>query len=405
MSKLPSASKLHRELACRAATVLPHVDSSNPWSEAGKVKHDYCRNAKVYGREKALSQAPAEYREACEAIQIEKLEDGFTFEVAFAYDIETGEGRLIGTNVGREYGPRKPTEIVGSADMFRRDRGPVEIDDIKCVAASGHDSYAPAARDNWQLRLYALAACRAFGVSDAVVRIRKLYDDGTWAPPDEHKLDTFDLDAAAEELKRWYAQRKSDVDAYATFGKIPTPNVGSHCKYCPSDIYCPAKTALLREAAGDVVAFEEKLQALSPEMAGAAWQKLTALEGMVERAKAAIKEMAEKRPLPLPGGKLLAPVEQRKESVDGETVYRALSELCDRETAMKAVELKSSKAGIKRAITPVAKTRGVAVAQLEREVLGAVREAGGIKESRFVVIKEIRAGGDAGSTNEEQVNG
>lgn len=384
--KLPSGSKLGRQLVCPASIVLPKAESENPFSDRGRAIHLFLERASVVGRDRALAEVGPKWREACVDIDVTRIPKGCTAEVAFAYDAIGGTGRLVGTSVGRNYGPRGAWDIFATADLYKITDGKVYIGDWKTT--SGHDTYAPAASENWQLKIMALAAARAFGGTSADIAIIKVYPDGTIGQPDVHHMDAMELDECAVTIKEFALRAERIHGRFQDFKEVPDPVEGEHCKWCPSFQFCPTKTAIVRHVAGEPVTFENSLKALTPATAGKAWKTILDAESMIKRAKDAIRQMAEHNPVQLPNGRVLGPVEIPRESVDGMEAFRVLSEMCDRQTAQSAVELSSSKEAIRRAIRPVAETRGISLAQLEREVLAELRSRNGVRTSSQIQIRE-----------------
>ena len=102
-----------------------------------------------------------------------------------------------------------------------------------------------------------------------------------------------------------------------------SPKMGSHCKYCPAMVSCPAHRATLAAMLDVGVAVEQ----MTPELVGEAWTKLKAIESMAERVDFAIRERARREPIPLPNGKHLRLVESSRTSQDAKAMAERLRAL------------------------------------------------------------------------------
>jgi hypothetical protein len=159
---LISASSLQRVDACPASAVLPRATHDSTASDKGNHLHAHLKRlAQGVPQDKSLAEVPEAYRAIC--AELPDPGRGMA-EVAFAYDVETGQARELGRDIERQYGKLAPTEIPGSVDFMQMAGDVVVVDDYK----SGH-SEVPPARENLQLHTLALMACRAYGASKARV--------------------------------------------------------------------------------------------------------------------------------------------------------------------------------------------------------------------------------------------
>lgn len=384
-----SGSSLERVAACPTSAALPQVrEESTEHADRGTAVHAFLAAVGKVGREKALEEVPEEYRDACAAIDLDALPslEGFAAEVAFAYDWQTGTAREIGRDRERDYGILGATEIPLTVDAVGFHGDGVVVVDWK----SGRRSVTPA-RYNWQLRLGALAACRTYGYHRATVAIVYVRD-GSRPWFDRAEFDEFDIETVADEV-RAVALRVQEAAKVVKEGRAPNVTEGAHCRYCPAVRSCPAKTGLIRAAVGAPATFAEGLAALMPEQVGEVWEKATAALSLLHKLRAEIEAMTrEHGPIPLPSGKVLQVVQTQQERVtNGQAVYEYLSTKHGADVAMRACEIDSSKSAIREALRPVAKQTGEKLAQLEREALAALRDAGAITSKVGSRVDEVPA--------------
>lgn len=381
---LPSASALHRASICTASAVLPRVNSSSEYATKGTIIHQYLADVTEHGADAALERVPEKYRAACEAIDLDRLPVGASYapEVAFAFDVATGTARELGRGTNRDYSDCGPTEVPGTADVVAL----VRSDAVLILDYKTGYLAVPRAAVNWQLRFLALAACRAYVRRRAIVGLIYVHDDED-PVYDQAELDEVDVDAIEAELGE-LAGSIAEARALLGEGVVPDAVMGAHCRYCPAFSYCPAQTQLIREiAAAPETAGLEPSVPLTPEVAAKAWDRIAAIEAVVKRAKESVKEFAKLSPIPLSNGNLLGEVEERREKVLAEQVRAVLTERHGAEVAEAAIELKSSKAAVKRALRTIA-AKGQ-LAAMERATLEALRAVGGIVESRYRSVKEF----------------
>lgn len=383
--KLPSGSQWGRAQACPASAALPQTESINDFSDAGTAGHAFLEACRLRGRDAALAAVAPKHKELCERIQLDglPLSGEYEAEIAFTYDVDAGTARDLGRIEGRNYPPRSDSEFPLRLDVIRaRPGGDVaQVKDYKFTF--GHDTYAPEPRNNWQLKVGGLAVCRARGFSSVELSIIKIFEDGTHVETEPYLMDAFAVDEFEEELRK-AANRVRSAYRDIEEGRTPATVVGDHCHWCKAMPHCPAAKGLA------LVQGESIEKQITAELAGIAWEQQKVAEEFLEKRRKFLTLFVEHTPAKLSNGKVLALVEQRREMVDGSAVFDVLERLCDQKTARSAVELKSSKAAIKRAVQPVAAVRGVSPGDLEREVLEALRAAGGVRETRFSVMKEIR---------------
>lgn len=96
-------------------------------------------------------------------------------------------------------------------------------------------------------------------------------------------------------------------------------------------------------------------------------------------------------PIDLGDGMVFGPVESAREQLDGAVARQALLDAFGQLAADRASEWEVTKSSIKKAAQSIAMERGGAkVAPIERELLEAVRAAGGVSIKHSTTTKEHR---------------
>lgn len=414
-----SASGLFRVARCPAAVLFPQVDSEDPDAKRGTTGHRYLQRAAQIGPERALLEAPEDHRARLSDIALEGLPIGEEYrqEVAFAYDLETEGGRELGEGLERRYQTRDG-EIPGTADVVHR--GPaVEIWDYKF---DGFETRAAPPAVNHQLRLLALAACRASGADGAQVGLIHIRPDGThWE--ETATLDAFDLDAFDLELREILG-RVDETRAMMARGLVPDVTRGPWCRYCGAVPSCPAVLDLVRATAGDaagvlamspipgetLVTAEGIALALTPSVASRAYSRMRDFEAALKVAKSALWQYACEHPFEVGDGWAYGPARKETKEISGEVARRELAKMHGPEVAEAACEFSTSEAAIERALRSVweaerrdydaARSRGEkpvrpTLAGLKRSALEAIAAAGGVRRESKVRVEEFRIGGAA----------
>lgn len=295
-------SALDRLVSCPGAFALPWATSTGDAAETGNEIHGWA-DAVASGRE--LPELSAALRARCARYNLAPIIgdlDRIQTEAAYAFDVRTRKVRYLGHHLGRQYGA-SDTEIAGALDVV----GVVGNRPVYVDWKTGQHIGEPAGK--WQMRAGAICLAKHFGASEVEVRVAYL-PDGEDAYADSHVFDVFELLGYEDELERAYDKRAS--------GDV---HEGDHCKYCPALTSCPAKTRLALAIAGGT-----EIE-LTPERAGEAWQKIRAMEQVIDRAKSAIKLMASRDAVLLPGGKRLRVVQASRTSFDREKAESLLEGL------------------------------------------------------------------------------
>lgn len=364
MSKI-TASKLELGMLCASAFALPHSDvrvqGSDP--ERGKQEH---------------AEDEVQIQKGNIPEELERRWPGYEWlaEVKVCYDLATDTGEIFGYGSDRGYQDRGPFVVFGTADIVGRGPG----GEVVVVDRKGFNEQTPAAR-NPQVSILALALTRALGVRSADVAI--------WpraAAMDVATLDAMDLDAFAVAARAALAEVARSQVVYQNGGQLKF-NEGRHCTYCPAFAACPAKQALALTLKGEPPL---KLDLANDNDATDAYVFASKVRMLLKRLDAAIYARAAERPIPLPDGRELGPVvKEGNEKLDGDVMWRVVAEKHGRDIADAAVIRSATKSRLKEALG----LAGVAsVAKAEREVLDAVREAGGAsrKESTVIEPREVQ---------------
>lgn len=347
-----TASALARLRACTASAVLPKAENHNIYADQGHEDHEDLAAQLADGElpEWMASRLPA----ACRT------------EVALAYDVAARTGRVIGENLARSYGEVGPFEIVGSADVMGVDGDEVVIADFK----TGHVDVEPASR-NAQLHFYALAACRALGKNAARVLI--FYTQSQRV--DSADLDALDLAQFASDLERLHVKVAALQEAKRRGDTMETRE-GAWCRHCSSKAYCPSKNALLVQVASGGLAVIGDA-ALTPERAASAYHQLVKIEQLAKDARARLHAYVDEHgPLDVADGvRFGRDVRPGNERIDGKVAMQAIREVVGEsagEFTTEAVEVKATKAGLKRA------AKALGQPKLASAVEKRIRELGGI---------------------------
>ncbi len=259
---------------------------------------------------------------------------------------------------------------------------------------TGWSDVAPA-EENVQLRAGALAACRTYGRSRAIVGIIRVHDD---EEPfvDQAELGPFELEAFATELRELGKEVFLAREAVKR-GALPRLSIGRHCQWCPAIRVCPAQAGALRafkddDTAGGLI----PPQPMSLEAAGVAYEIAEGLRLRLQKIIAACYAVAKKTPIPLSNGEVLGEVTTKRDSLAGPVVRAVMHKLYGPEVADAAVEYSATKKRLKEALRMVAKERDVPLAPLEREALAAISEAGGVTTKWSTTIRPHRPKGLTG---------
>jgi hypothetical protein len=303
MRRLPSASSLERAFACPASQAYPHLRSIGGggavWSQRGRVIHRFLERVPQVGREKALEEVPSEYFDACDCIELERLPalapNAYAFEVAFAYDLEKDTARELGRGLTREaaYALATPDELVGTTDVV----GVTPEFVVVCDYKTGY-RYFDAIEENAQLMFYALAACRTYGRTHAMMAIIRIDQDGhpyfLWAEVTQAMLEAFVAQLRAKDEEIAFLQLIHEQ------GGELEPVTGEHCRYCPAVHCCRAWMTIARNMTNpDGMG---GLPELNAETAAQYVVAIKTFEKVLKRVKTAVQLYATQNPIDMEGG-------------------------------------------------------------------------------------------------------
>lgn len=395
-----SFSTANRTVQCLGSTVLPRVrdaEASEP-AITGQAIHDFFKHAAAHGRERALAMASDKHVEILAAFDLTRLptvtSGGYDHEVALAYDALEDKARLIGYDIGRNYGELADGEIPGTLDVLglTLDGRAVVVKDYK----SGRVA-VPKPGANWQLKLGALAACRVSKRNHAFLGI--IHTPPGRKPWTEYgEMDAFALEEAAELWREIVLRRRQLMKSFRQRGYAGLGDslvMGAECRYCPSAPLCPAMTSHVRAVAGNPDSFYSgTVELLSAEQVGLARERLVELKGAVELLDEQIRACVTARPAVMRSGKFYGPTTQADDEIDGEAARQVLIDYVTpiegRDTAVELADLAvrptTSKSAIEEALRRIA-PRGSLSSYVEEAML-RIRHAGAVTPGTKTVIKE-----------------
>lgn len=362
-----TASKIELAKRCVGAFTLPQTRSTNPYAEAGRERH--AANEAAIGR----GDIPPAIAEAFPAYE-------WRSEVAFAYDIATGEGRELAANGHRDYSGRSVFEACGTADMVGVLCRDGRIVRVAIVDQKSFDAVTRAA-ENPQVRFLALAAARAYGLDSASVGIMH-----ELRPFDAAELEAFDLEEAALDIRRTVlgiveARKLVREGLNVSFA------TGRWCRWCDSFDACPKQRELVALVESPAMQSEQMSAFRDDDDATRAYELWKRIGILHKRIGQSLYGRASERPIPLPNGLVFgARQKPGSEQLDGDIAYEAIRERHGQQVADAAVERAASKTRIREALKPIAGKGQLAA--LERAVLDEIRARGGAKRETRTVVEE-----------------
>lgn len=386
-----TGSRLGRAMECVGSAVLSRVSEESEAGTAGRWKHLFLEAVKnKTPLEDALNVVPPEYREACASLDVEAVEglDELQPELELAYDVRTRKARAGIAPEATEY-----SEVYARTDlgglMHAGDEPIVCVIDVK----TGHRDVEPA-RTNWQLLSAAVALSVQHGVSRARVAVLYLRENAR-ARWDIADLDGLDLDtsAAAMEqlLERVERARKNKADA-------PPVRMGEWCRYCPSKLYCPAHTGLIKLFAVDQAGAVAGIKALlTPELAREAKAKADLVRAALKNLDNALYSYARDiGGIALGDGRKWGPHVVEKDDLNDELAYETLKGDYGLEVAIAASKFEVTKKGIGDAMRLVQKSvvdaggKKPTLKELEAQAFGRLRSVGALNKVEKEVFEEYR---------------
>jgi CRISPR/Cas system-associated exonuclease Cas4 (RecB family) len=306
--------------------------------------------------------------------------DGKWFpEQAYAYTPGADTARILDAKA-RAYNVAQ-NEIAGTVDAVMLDLDSAIVVDWK--TGDDFQRLTADAKDNWQLKLYALAVSRAHKVDTVKVAIVRISDE---VRVTEYTLDALELDAVAEDVQKM---------VQAVRGSQPTP--GHHCIRCKAVAVCPttsvAETAITEVAATlpEEVTGPAVELVINADNATSLLTRLRQVQAACESMEAALKVYAVNNDgITLPSGKRWRKVPQDRESINlnGPEMATGLAAL-NAVGADGAVEHKVSitKAAIEKALKAQG-LKGKALTTKLESVMGELRAAGCVRTTTVDAWRE-----------------
>lgn len=362
--KILSASKLELGVACPSAFALPWRDDRTADSDSGNANH----------ADKEARINAGDYPEALTSAFPGVVT--WLAETKLAYNVATGEARIIGHGNDRDYAGLDVLEMPGTCDVYGVDA------DGELIVVDWKLRRFTRPQDNLQLRWYALALARVLGKDCATIAI--FPEVGA---PQKAELDALDLDAFTIELRELVLSVNKAVQT-----EDREYVVGPHCRHCPGFLACPKqKQELSLVVSGATENQIELMFPLGTDEGAAMAYDISQRIGMIKkRLDAAIYARAAEKPIPLSNGMVLGKVvEEGNDKLDGDVVYEVIKTKHGQSIADAAVIRSATKKRLKEALGFVA-GKGQ-VASMERAVLEEVRAKGGIANDLKTSIKEYPA--------------
>lgn len=379
MIALPTASKLQDAATCPASAALPAIPSVHPAGDTGNDRHELLIAAleAVRTGTTLTPTNPVEQRwlEVVFEHPFTRELTGYAPEVAYGYDVETGQAWCWGRIPPRQYPEHAPTTICGTADYVLADEESVTVVDVKTGRRE-----VPAPKRNLQLKALAVAAAKFHGVFTARTAILHATADGdaVWV---EHgpTWGLGDLLEIAEELRQLHLELQAPRPRMVT---------GPHCTLCNAFASCPAQQAIVARWAGSPDAAPDDVTALiTPETAARAYRRLQAVKAAVKKAEGALYAWAANNTIHLGGDEFFGGHTTTREVFTPESFRVLVEELGDTAKALEAFDLETSKSAVLKVVgkhTPRGKKT-----QRGHEVLDRLRAVGAVRTKTSTTIGEF----------------
>jgi hypothetical protein len=275
------------------------VGSTSAASKQGTENHERVELDLDRG---GLSSVPSTARAFLEPHDPSKWET----EVAYAIDVETGNVRVLGKKLGRNYPATTENEIKLTLDLVL----PGGVLDWK-----SRTRVTPA-KDNLQVRAGVYAAWKTQGEPDEMFGgLSYLADDFT----DAYVFDVFSMGGILEELREI-------VRGVKKWTPSDSLHEGEWCKYCPRFTSCDPKLAMIFGMSRGVIPGQTELEA--GDIAGA-YEALKRAQDALDRIDTAIKDAVKNgnEVFLQDGKKKLVVTESSRSSVDQNAVKAKYAEL------------------------------------------------------------------------------
>lgn len=315
--KRPTASNVEAFVMCGASHILPQSDKHNDYAYRGSEGHAPLA-AKANGR---IPTTTVRGHEMVRAFPFKEFTKGVTNlrgEAAFAVNVKERTSRLIGIDIGRQYGALSRYEVPCTID----------IDGLKGSRGWIRDWKFGVTSSWWQL----LVQCMAIAYSspdDPIAEIDAgfVYIDGETGgeeyTEDARIVSLDEIDEAADKVVAAW----NKVEGIEVTNLPPSTTEGPWCQYCGAFPHCPSKWNLAREILGSAVT-RDQMSAMTQEEQGLLWSKLQERRKLIESQLDVLKISAAVQPLPLPNGKQLVMMRMKgHERIDKKEALRVLKEL------------------------------------------------------------------------------
>lgn len=222
-------------MECPAAVHLPQTRERHPKvqeaADRGTALHSYVElMSKGWNPDAALQAIPERFRKEARTLRLDHwpgMVQHARREIAFAHHGLTGEVRVLGESIGREYEVTDPHETPGTADCVIAGYRTVEVYDLK----TGRTKVQPAG-SNAQLLHLALCAVESLAPAAevAVVGIATI-DKGTVRVTNQATVTRAQLAEHEQRVVRAQRVALRVIDTIKAGGQ-PELNPGPHCLYC-----------------------------------------------------------------------------------------------------------------------------------------------------------------------------
>lgn len=370
-----TASQLPRLFKCNGSLFLPNENETSEAAERGTEIHKYLEWLvnDMRGVKTEKPQLSIENAEFCQKIDVQEIRalikdasDVFA-EQAFGFDVDAAFQRHNGVaRVGRVYKSQSTPSlygvVYGTCDLVVKTDDGFSVYDFKTgITDYGDPSKSP------QL----LAAAYAFSARVAgFVYIR--HDGSVYIK--ETVLTPRDISEFQEAAK-------------GVFRYSPLVT-GNHCKYCPSFKFCPQQKQIAKHL--DAGVLDPELPTLSADTAPRILEKLELAEKLLEKVRKQVEDFARESPFQTTDGATFGPKETVRESINGDAAIDIIGKAFGFDVAAKATKTTLTKTALGEALGDYAKSKGLKKAEVMREAMDALKNAGAVEYSRSVTVGRIK---------------
>lgn len=351
-----TASKIEMAKRCPGSFTVKHTSTHETFAADGTARHADDEDA--IGRGEVPQVLVDRWPDITE----------WRAEVAFAYDVSTGEARELGVGIGRAYEAfnLRPYEVTGTADVVGRSETQLVVVDKKSFAV------VTVAARNPQVRFLGMAAAVAYGRDRAEIAIRH-----ELRALDVAEIEAFDFALIQDDIKRTLVDvNKAILDAQA--GKPVRFETGSQCRWCDGFDDCPKQRELTLTVRNGVVPM--RVESMIPferdEDATAGYELLQQIKILSKRLQASLIARAKERAIPVGDGQVYGPITKEGSlEIDADIAYEVIREKHGQEVADAAVSREATQTGIERALKKIG-ARGE-VAAMKKSVIVEIEKRGG----------------------------